>query len=674
MADPVPIVRTLRTTPAIANGFSLNGVVTLCDAKNLLSRLRELDADDGGHGANADEAFQQIMFADRIVLNKIDLVSDGVALEAWRRIRAINGKASIVPCVRGRLDAHQLVDVGGFDLARLLHTDGAGTTGGAGTTDTPDTQHEHGHEHGHEHDHDEDAHAHDAHEHSHDQSTCNLDHAHAEEGSAEHGHGKELHGHAPAALPDAPIVHAHDHATAAHAHNRHVGTFSLVRERVAVEPLLFARWLRKVSSAKPEEVGTLYRSKGVLAVVGVSERLVFHAVADVMEKEYVGAWPEGTTPGIKLVFIGKQLNKAWFTSTFEECLRPWRPPLQQPHALAADMAARLDLGGHGVLLGLLVDSPELFGALVVQQLTSQEATRLARVCTRMHDALLGPAGGAALAAAAAALAHEKAAGLTPALLAPAFHKKDDPKHNGLRLHGMLPLGAVDTYARAFTACGAEIVPYPGLAFADAAEVEAAGVAWEELREVKSPDESAYVIDFTWRRETIATFLAAGPTASTQSALAKLDVYNESEDEWDTLRFRLMLWPAAPATPATPAAPAAPAATNPARSAAESAAAAAANAAPTPPPTAELVQHRMVLQLVGGKTSSQIYMLSFHTIDPSFQVHVTVADHRMPVYESRETFHRYHPLMAALQRHGRVRMLVRVKPDGSAPLGDMCGCC
>jgi hypothetical protein len=213
-------------------------------------------------------------------------------------------------------------------------------------------------------------------------------------------------------------------------------------------------------------------------------------------------------------------------------------------------------------------------------------------------------------------------------------------------------------------------------------------------------------------------------AAAQSALAKLDVYNESEDEWDTLRFRLMLWPAAPATPATPAAPAAPAATNPARSAAESAAAAAANAAPTPPPTAELVQHRMVLQLVGGKTSSQIYMLSFHTIDPSFQVHralhatahcdrytpqraharprtararactsasrgahgacsvrllvgqvhVTVADHRIPVYESRETFHRYHPLMAALQRHGRVRMLVRVKPDGSAPLGDMCGCC
>ena len=91
-------------------------------------------------------------------------------------------------------------------------------------------------------------------------------------------------------------------------------------------------------------------------------------------------------------------------------------------------------------------------------------------------------------------------------------------------------------------------------------------------------------------------------------------------------------------------------------------------------TTELAQHRMVLQLVGGKTSSQIYMLSFHTIDPTYQVHVAVPDHRIPVYESRETFHRWHPLMTGLQEKSRVRMLVRVKPDGSGPLTEMCGCC
>ena len=36
-----------------------------------------------------------------------------------------------------------------------------------------------------------------------------------------------------------------------------------------------------------------------------------------------------------------------------------------------------------------------------------------------------------------------------------------------------------------------------------------------------------------------------------------------------------------------------------------------------------------------------------------------------------------PLSSAdggLEEEGKVRMLVRVKPDGSGPLGDMCGCC
>ena len=91
-------------------------------------------------------------------------------------------------------------------------------------------------------------------------------------------------------------------------------------------------------------------------------------------------------------------------------------------------------------------------------------------------------------------------------------------------------------------------------------------------------------------------------------------------------------------------------------------------------TSALQQHRLVLQLTGGKTSSQVYMLSFHTIDPTYQVHVAVPDHRMPLFESKELFHKWHPLMNGLQSNPTIRMLVRVKPDGSGPLGDMCGCC
>merc|ERR1740121_1000351 len=41
MADPVPIVRTLRQTPEIARYFRLDGTITLVDTKTVLNRLAE---------------------------------------------------------------------------------------------------------------------------------------------------------------------------------------------------------------------------------------------------------------------------------------------------------------------------------------------------------------------------------------------------------------------------------------------------------------------------------------------------------------------------------------------------------------------------------------------------------------------------------------------------------
>lgn len=57
----------------------MDGVVTLVDAKNVLPRLRDgememsLEKEQGGNEAadTVDEAFQQIMFSDRIVVNKV---------------------------------------------------------------------------------------------------------------------------------------------------------------------------------------------------------------------------------------------------------------------------------------------------------------------------------------------------------------------------------------------------------------------------------------------------------------------------------------------------------------------------------------------------------------------------------------------------------------------------
>ena len=64
-----------------------------------------------------------------------------------------------------------------------------------------------------------------------------------------------------------------------------------VRVIFHVDPCNVLRWIRLLASAKPAEVGTLYRCKAVLAQLGSAQRLAFHAVCDVTEKEEVGPWP-----------------------------------------------------------------------------------------------------------------------------------------------------------------------------------------------------------------------------------------------------------------------------------------------------------------------------------------------------------------------------------------------
>jgi len=582
MADPVPIVRTLLQTPDISERFKLNGVVTLVDSKNVLGRLDETEEVAGPNSAAPDEAFQQIMFADRIVLNKIDLVPTPVAISVWHKLRSINSRANIMPCVRGQLDPVDLVDFGAFDLARMADDD------------------EHGHSHGHDH------------------GACDHE-------GCDHGRGDQGHEH-------------HEHSHVGPKHNADIGTFSLVRDGMCVEPLRFARWVRTIAAAKPEENGTLYRSKGVLAVEGSGQRLVFHAVSDVMEKEFVGPWPTAARVGCKIVFIGKKLNRDFFESGFEACLRPIR---RTAHRVAVNTPS-------GCLLSL-VASPRAL-CLVLTHLPSSSVASLACTCATLHAFVYAEATSDTM------TAHGAPLNSTADV---AFQAKDDPSMSRMHLHTMLPMGAVNTYVRAFRTANVELLPYPGLRFSSAAEVEAAGVTWLELCDLAdaSAHSTNFVCDFTWRAETIETFIDAGAKASTQSALSKIEVFNNEEEEWDTMRFRLCLWPPE-AAEADAALAALPGVADPAQ----------------PPAAAGLQQHRLCIQQVGGKTMSQVYMLSFHTIDPTYQVHVAVPDIRIPLFESKELFHKWHPLMVGLRRNPRIRMLIRAKPDGSGPLGDMCGCC
>ncbi|CAE7802511.1 Cbwd1, partial [Symbiodinium microadriaticum] len=76
----------------------LDAVITVADAKNLRGRL-----DDTIEEGKVNEAFQQIAFADKIILNKLDLVTSDQAISIKEKIRNINKYAKIVPAVKGRV-------------------------------------------------------------------------------------------------------------------------------------------------------------------------------------------------------------------------------------------------------------------------------------------------------------------------------------------------------------------------------------------------------------------------------------------------------------------------------------------------------------------------------------------------------------------------------------------
>jgi G3E family GTPase len=111
LADPAPVIQTFFVDEDMQSQLSLDAVVTVVDAKHIWQHWE------------ADEAQEQIAFADVILLNKTDLVTPEVLEELEKRIRAMNAIAKIYRTRNSELDMDALLGVGAFDLERALEID-----------------------------------------------------------------------------------------------------------------------------------------------------------------------------------------------------------------------------------------------------------------------------------------------------------------------------------------------------------------------------------------------------------------------------------------------------------------------------------------------------------------------------------------------------------------------
>lgn len=115
LADPNPVAATFFVDDDIARQVNLDGIGTLVDAKHICNHI-----DDPKLAGADNQAIDQIIAADRIIINKINLadVSEIRSIEA--RIRDLNATASIFQSSCAKVELEKILGIGAFDLSRSM--------------------------------------------------------------------------------------------------------------------------------------------------------------------------------------------------------------------------------------------------------------------------------------------------------------------------------------------------------------------------------------------------------------------------------------------------------------------------------------------------------------------------------------------------------------------------
>ena len=229
MADPAPVAQTFFMDDTCQEHYRLDGIVTCVDAKYIEQHLDE-EKPEG----TVNESQRQLAFADRIIINKVDLVPDEEALvRVEERVRHLNEFAPMMRCEQSKVSVDYVLNIRAFNLKELLIAE-------------------------------------------------------------------------PTFLRK-PAKTKHDKA------------ISSIGVNVAgdVDMEAMQEW---IGALLEEKASDMYRMKGILAVDGVKQRYVYHAVHMVVQGEFMEPWGEDEERGCKLIFIGKDLDHDALIAGMNECM------------------------------------------------------------------------------------------------------------------------------------------------------------------------------------------------------------------------------------------------------------------------------------------------------------------------------------------------------------------
>jgi G3E family GTPase len=118
VADPTPVAATFFIDDDIARRVSLDAIVTMVDAKHIAQHLDDPDL----HGID-NQAVDQIVAADRLIVNKVDLVDEPALRRLEGRMRGLNATADIIRSSYAKVELEKILGIGAFDLSKTLAAD-----------------------------------------------------------------------------------------------------------------------------------------------------------------------------------------------------------------------------------------------------------------------------------------------------------------------------------------------------------------------------------------------------------------------------------------------------------------------------------------------------------------------------------------------------------------------
>jgi len=368
LANPAPIIQTFYQERNVAMSLKLDGILTVIDAKNVLKHIDEVPV-----AGKVNECVEQISFADRILLNKMDLVTGSDTRIVKDKIRSINSFAKIIPTTQSKVDIKKILNIRAFSLEKLLEKDSnfleVDESESEHSCDESECSHDHmdhdhkgehshGHEH-HDHKHEDKDHAHKGEhshgdKHHHHENEDKKDHVHHKDGEKSHDHAKDgkakdhkhHHKHEEGDKDghhdhdkheagedkkksedgEAKKKHKHKHKkkrkskknrTQTLQHSSGVSSLGFEREGEVIEE----RFEQYMSNVIRNWGANIFRAKGIINISGNPNKLVFHGVHELFDTNNDNPWGKDDKRTNKLVFIGKDLEKDILQTGFGYCLK-----------------------------------------------------------------------------------------------------------------------------------------------------------------------------------------------------------------------------------------------------------------------------------------------------------------------------------------------------------------